>query len=251
MERNWEKNYLMESKISVILVSPKYGGNVGATIRLLANFGIKNLIIVDPRVDLKSEEINSLSVEAKNLVKIKVFDNLRDALKNFSLIFATTSSRGRKKLKIENIKNLKIYLKNIPEKTKIGLLFGPEDRGLSTDELLFANKIFKIPTNPAFPTLNLSHAISIALYELNLHKIEEKKLTKLPENKEIQNFYKHLKEILLEIGFLHKNNPDRIMIDLKSIFSRAIPDKRELIILRGILSQIKIYPDIIQKRRIF
>jgi len=248
LEERKEKNYLMENKISVILLSPKYEGNVGATIRLLANFGLKNLIIVDPRVDLKSNEIKSLSVEAEKFVKIDVFDNLKDAIKDFSIIFATTSGRGRKKLKIEGIKNIEKYLKGIPEGSKIGLLFGPEDRGLSTEELLFANKIFRIPTNNSFPTLNLSHSIAIALYQLNLYKISEKKFEAKPSKKEMEGFFNHLKKVLLEIGFLHKNNPDRIMIDLKSIFSRALLDKRELKILRGILSQILLYPEILRKR---
>lgn len=236
----------MESKISVILVSPKYAGNVGASIRLLANFGIKELIIVDPRVELNSEEIKSLSVEADKFVKIKVFESLKEALRDFSIIFATTSSRGRKKIKVENIKNISNFLKNLPKGSKIGLLFGPEDRGLSTEELTYANKIFKIPTKPSFPTLNLSHAIAITLYELNLFKIEEKNLIQRPSKKEMEGFFEHLKKTLLEIGFLHKNNPDRIMVDLKSLFSRAFPDKRELKILWGILSQILIYPKILK-----
>ncbi|MEJ5167462.1 MAG: TrmH family RNA methyltransferase, partial [Thermoanaerobaculia bacterium] len=79
----------MANKISVILVSPKYGGNVGASIRLLANFGIEELLIVDPRVDLKSEEVKSLSVDAEKFVKIKIYENLKEAVKNFSIIFAT------------------------------------------------------------------------------------------------------------------------------------------------------------------
>ncbi len=239
----------MVNKISVILLSPKYEGNVGSTIRLLANFGINNLIIVDPRVDLKSEEIKSLSVEAMKYVKIKVFDDLREALKDFSIIFATTSGRGRKKLKFEDIKNIGKYLKNVPKGSKIGILFGPEDRGLSTEELLFANRIFKIPTNPSFPTLNLSHSVAIVLYQLNLFKIDEKNLLAKASKKEMEGFFNHLKKVLLEIDFLHRNNPDRIMVDLRSIFSRTFLDKRELKILRGILSQILIYPKILEKRK--
>lgn len=240
----------MENKISVILLSPKYGGNVGAIIRLLANFGIKELIIVDPRVDLKSDEIKSLSVDTEKMVKIKVYENLREALKDFSLIFATTSARGRKKTKVEDIKNISNFLKNLPKGSKVGLLFGPEDRGLSTKELSFANKIFKIPTNPSFPTLNLSHSVGIALYECSLHKIKEKNLYKKANKKEMEDFFEHLKRVLLEIGFLHKNNPERIMLDLKSIFSRAFPDKREIKILRGILSQIMVYPKVLKARKL-
>lgn len=236
----------MANKISVILVSPKYGGNVGASIRLLANFGIKELLIVDPRADLKSEEVKSLSVDAEKFVKIKIYENLKEAVKNFSIIFATTSARGRKKVKVENIKNISNFLKKLPGGSKIGLLFGPEDRGLSTEELTFANKIFKIPTNPSFPTLNLSHSIAIVLYELNLHNLKEKDLIQKPSKSEMDGFFEHLKKTLLEIGFLHQNNPERIMIDLKSLISRAFPDKRELKILRGILSQILIYPKILK-----
>lgn len=237
----------MENNISVILVSPKYEGNVGSCVRLLANFGIKNLAIVDPRVDLKSKEFFSLSTEGIKSVKIKIFGSLKEAVENFSIVFATTSSRGRKKLKVEDIIKIKDYIMEIPKGTKIGLLFGPEDRGLSTEEIQYANKIFKIPTSPFYPTLNLSHAVAITLYEMNLQKIKENNSIKKPNKKEMDGFFEHLKKVLLEIGFLHKNNPDRIMLDLKSIFSRAFLDKRELKILRGILSQILIYPKIIKK----
>lgn len=238
----------MENNISVILVSPKYEGNVGSCVRLLANFGIKNLIIIDPRVDLKSKEFFSLSAEGTKFVKIKIFESLKKAVENFSIIFATTSSRGRKKLKIEDIRKIKDYIREIPKKTKIGLLFGPEDRGLSTKEIQYANKIFKIPTNSIFPTLNLSQAVAITLYEMNLQKIKENNSIKKPSKKEMDGFFEHLKKVLLEIRFLHKNNPDRIMLDLKSIFQRAFLDKRELKILRGILSQILLYPKIKEKR---
>lgn len=234
----------MENNISVILVSPKYEGNVGSCVRLLANFGIKNLIIVDPRVDLKSKEFFSLSAEGIKFVKIKIYKNLKKAVENFSIIFATSSSRARKKLKIEDIRKIKDYIREIPKKTKIGLLFGPEDRGLSTEEVLYANKIFKIPTSPSFPTLNLSQAVAITLYVMNLQKIEKNNSIKRANKKEMEAFFEHLKKVLFEIGFLHNNNPNRIMLDLKSIFQRAFLDKRELRILRGILSQILIYPKI-------
>lgn len=237
----------MENSISVILVSPKYEGNVGACIRLLANFGLNELILVDPRVDLSSKELLSLSMEAKDFVKIKIFKDLKEAIKNFSLIFSTTSHRGRKKIKVENIRKIRNYIKNLGKNEKIGILFGPEDRGLSTKEIILSNKIFKIPTNPHYPTLNLSHAVAITLYELNLHKINLKALSKRASKKEMEDFFQHLKKVLIEIGFLHKNNPERIMLDLRSIFSRAMLDKREVRILRGILSQILLYPKILNK----
>ncbi len=238
----------MVSNISIILVSPKYSRNVGAIVRLMANFEIKELILVDPRVDLKEDEFKSLSRDAIKYINLRTFDTLKEAVSNFSLIFGTSSMRGRKKLKAEPLCNLKNYLKILPSSSKIGLLFGPEDRGLSTKELLFANKIFKIPTSSKYPTLNLSHAVAITLYELNLHEIKKNKAKKATK-REMEGFFQHLKEVLLEICFLQENNPERIMVDLKSIFQRAFLDKREVKILRGILRQILTYPIILEKRK--
>jgi tRNA C32,U32 (ribose-2'-O)-methylase TrmJ len=45
----------------------------------------------------------------------------------------------------------------------VALLFGREESGLSTDELLCCTHLCSIPTGRAQPSMNLSHAVAVAL----------------------------------------------------------------------------------------
>jgi TrmH family RNA methyltransferase len=234
----------------VVLVSPKYPGNVGAVMRLMGNFNIKPLHIVDPRADLADPALLSMAAGGEKRVKITVHAALPEALKPFQVVLATSSGRGRKKTPLKDIADMPDYMKNLPAKARIALLFGAEDRGLSQEELSLAHEVFHIPTHRTFSVMNLAQAAAVVLFEATRLQFQTRsEQAALANGRELQGLFAHMREVLLEIGFLHDDNPERIMRDLKHMTLRTLLDPREVLILRGILRQVSNYPVVLKARK--
>jgi tRNA/rRNA methyltransferase len=141
------------------------------------------------------------------------------------------------------------------------LIFGPEDRGLNNDELSQAQRFIYIPSNPAYPSLNLAQAVGICCYELHewmanlgLQHQGADLLTQsglaLPEQPsgyfprsapldQLEGFYQQLEQVLLTVGYLYPHTADSRMKKFRRLFGRAMPSSEEVAMLRGILSQVE------------
>lgn len=151
--------------ISVILHRPKSPGNLGAVARVCKNFGVDSLIIIDPRCDTNHEDAQRLAMHAKDILCNARIEDSLDILYEFDCIIATTARRGD----ADNIRRIAMTPRELAGRIfhdmHIAVLFGPEDDGLSNDALALAHITVCIPT-AGFQSLNLSHAVSIILYEL-------------------------------------------------------------------------------------
>jgi len=227
----------------IVLVSPKYPGNVGAVLRIAANFRIRTLHVVDPRADLTDPELFSLAQGAEDRVKMKVMPTLAEALRPFQAVVATSSGRGRLKPALKDIADMTAFLDTLPARARVALLFGAEDRGLSQEEMSLAHGVFRIPTTPRFPVMNLAQAAAVTIFTaVRAPRAGTAPDKALADGRELQGLFSHMRDVLLEIGFLDENNPDHIMKDLKNICLRALLSPREVLILRGILRQVRNYP---------
>ena len=156
------------SNLKVILVEPNGPLNVGSVARLCSNFEVDELRIVSPKCDIFSLEAKKMALKGqKFLDNCKIFHNLENAICDCDLVLASCGRINVSKDSFfessEDIFNWTITFKKIKN---LAIIFGREDSGLTNDELLLANKTFNIPTSMNNPSLNLSHAVSIALYEL-------------------------------------------------------------------------------------
>ena len=171
---NLEKNF---SNLKVILVEPNGPLNVGSVARLCSNFEVDELRIVSPKCDIFSLDAKKMALKGhKFLENCKIFDDLEKAILDCDLVLATCGridvSKDSSFESSEEIFNWTISFKKI---NNLAIIFGREDSGLTNNELLLANKTFNIPTSKNNPSLNLSHAVSIVLYELN--KSSKKNIT--------------------------------------------------------------------------
>jgi TrmH family RNA methyltransferase len=235
----------------IVLVSPKYPGNVGAVMRLMANFGLRTLHLVDPRADLADPAVASLAAGAETRVRVKVFAALPEALRPFHAVLATSSGRGRRKPVLRPLAALPAAAAALPAGARVALLFGAEDRGLSLEELALAHAVFRIPTHRAFPVMNLAQAVAIAMHAAvgpgSVPRAEAGQ--PLAATRELEGLFGHLRDTLLDIGFLQGPNPDRVLADLRQMALRARLGPRDVLILRGILRQVKNYPRVLASRR--
>ncbi len=209
------------------------------------NMGIQKMMVVGNR-DLDDEAVRQMATHvAKHIVEgIRHFDSLDEALADFSWVVGTTARQGSGRGPVVPPRRMGEILAGLSQKNEIALLFGPEDTGLTNDDLRFCQTLVTIPT-AGFKSLNLSHAVMVICYELLLARMqnEDRIAPKLAGTKELEGMYAKLKETLLAIGFLLPDNPDYWMMHLRRLFSRTTLLAREVKILRGICRQIEWYGD--------
>ncbi len=236
-----EKNF---NNLKVILVEPNGPLNVGSVARLCSNFEVDELRIVSPKCDIFSLEAKKMALKGqKYLDHCKIFDNLENAVFDCDLVIASCGridiSKDSFFISSEDIFDWIFSFKKI---NNLAIIFGREDRGLTNNELLLANKTFNIPTTKNNPSLNLSHAVSIVLYELNKSSNrnfnKELEVFNLASSKQIHDSFVEIEEMLLGVGYLLKHTSRAKISKFKNYISRANTSMHEINVLRGIVHQI-------------
>ena len=221
----------------VVLVEPKYSGNVGAVARSMANFDFKHLYLVNP-CEL-NDECYARAMHAHSILdEAKIFDDFNKAVENLDYLVATSSIESSSDKKhLRNALELDDFISKIFDvEGKIGLVFGREDYGLYNDEIAACDIMVKIPTSSSYPSLNLSHAVNIVLYSLYVKNKSDKKHKRVIGNVEKQKLYQFFSELLDEINYPdHKK--ENTMVMFKRIMGRAMPSKWEYHTLMGVLSK--------------
>jgi tRNA/rRNA methyltransferase len=230
--------------VYIILHLPKRSGNVGSSARIMKNFGLKNLRIVSKRNPAATVQAKKMAVHGYDILrKAKTYKSLFDALKNLHIVIGTTGKFHKDAPDNVGLPDMRKIL-SLSEKNKIGFLFGPEDRGLSGEELSLCNYSLTIPTSPEYLSLNLSHAVCIVGYELfgqvagsRIEPVAKQMATRAS----MERMYETMRELYFKVGFLDKVNPQRMMKMIRNIYGRSEIDDREGRILLGVLKQINWY----------
>ena len=237
-----ERNF---SNLKVILVEPKGPLNVGSIARLCSNFEVDELRIVSPKCNVFSLEAKKMALKGqKYLDESKIFKKIEDAIFDCDLVLA---SCGRIEVSkdsfFESSENIFNWTSSFKKINNLAIIFGREDSGLTNNELLLANKTFNIPTSKNNPSLNLSHAVSIALYELNKSSkknVNQKlEVLNLASSKQIHDSFLEIEELLLGVGYLLKHTSRAKISKFKNYILRANTSMQEINVLRGIVHQIK------------
>ena len=224
---------------SLILVRPQMGENIGGCARSMKNFYFfDELRIVSPRDGWPNEKALRNATGGSDLIEsAQIFDNLDDAISDLEFIYACTARPRDMNIKSIEIKDLKNdYNINL----KSGVMFGPENSGLSNDEISKSNKIIYIDANPKFPSLNISQATMLVCYELrnlaNLNSFDNKQ--DLATKGEIEMLLDHLFLELENSKFFKVDEKKPIMKrNIANIFNRIDKlSKSEIQTLRGIVS---------------
>ncbi len=233
----------MLSNIRIVLVRTYHPGNIGSAARAMKTMGLSDLALVNP-LDFPSAEAQKMAASASDILdNAACFKHLYDAVKDCSVVIASTARNRGYDLPQLLPEESAQHLVFSSQQNKVALLFGPERMGLSNEDLQYAKYRVSIPTSPAYGSLNLAAAVQTLSYEIfkqaNAEQNKQQKASAqrdLPSTRQMQQFYSHLEETLNETGFIFKKHPGQIMQKLRTLFARAQPDKTELNILRGILA---------------
>ena len=230
--------------LKVVLVEPNGPINVGSIARLCSNFGVNELRIVSPQCNVFSLEVRKMALKGQSYIdNCKIFNTIPEAIFDCDLVLATCGRIDLSNdIKCESPEAISTWISSFKEINNIGILFGREDRGLSNSELLFAHKIFNIKTSQNNPSLNISHAVSIILYELN--KCSKNNLKKdlqvfnLASSKQIYESFIELEDMLIKTGYLLKHTSYSKISKFKKFILKANTSSHEINVLRGIVHQI-------------
>lgn len=226
---------------TVVLVRPRVPGNLGSVARAMKNFGVADVRLVEPacRPDEESEMLASGAEE--RLHEMRRFGTLLDAVAEFDAVIATSSLRGRAEQRWLTLRELPGFLASLPPGARVAYVFGPERSGLTEEERSRASATLTLPTEPSFPTMNLSHAAAVVLA---VHRAfadpapapggEEE----LAASREVEAAIEHWDRALDAIGFYDTGHRERSLRDWRRIAAGRPMAAREVAMLRGVANRI-------------
>jgi tRNA (cytidine32/uridine32-2'-O)-methyltransferase len=238
------------NNVKIVLVETSHTGNMGSAARAMKTMGLTNLCLVNPIIKPDSQSI-SLAAGASDIIKqAQIFSSLEEAVAECSLVIGT-SARPRS-LQWPNLTPKECGDKIIAEAshhTQVALVFGRERVGLTNDELQKCHFHVGIPANPDYSSLNLAMSVQVLCYEIRMSMLSAQDTSSLlntcdkndiqyPKDEDVERFYQHLEQTLLQTGFINPHHPGQIMGRLRRLFTRARIEQQELNILRGILTSI-------------
>jgi TrmH family RNA methyltransferase len=226
----------------VILVEPKSPGNVGFASRVLSNFGVTRLRIVgdDPR---EESEAKIFSVHALDLLEsAEIFPDLESAVGDMHASWAATARAGRN----HSVTRALVPIGELPNPLKmdgnVALVFGREDIGLTNEEIALCDLAFTIPVAPSYPSLNLSHAIAVVLYELYSKYAPEKPLepteARPATREEREMVYHFFDQVIDKLEIKDYRKPIAKQV-FRNLLGRAYMTGREVTTMTGIARKLK------------
>ena len=241
----------MLDNISIVLMEPKYPENIGAAARCAMNMGISRLIVIRSEAPDQEKMLKMATHKAAGLIQgLKRFRRLDEALEPFSHVVGTTARQGRKR-RIENSPRFMLdTILPLLENNQVALLFGPENRGLTNDDLKYCQTTVTIPTAD-FSSLNLAQAVAILCYELywgvmysgkDLHSAP-----KLATSHELEGMYEHVEKMLNRIGFLRTDDSSYWIRNIRHFLGRVGLRAKEARIIRGFCRQFLWYEEQLKK----
>ncbi|MDQ2634656.1 MAG: RNA methyltransferase [Pseudomonadota bacterium] len=233
---------------AIILVEPQLGENIGMVARAMANFGLAELRLVNPRDGWPSEKARAAASRADHVLDgVVLYDDLRLAVADLNFIFATTARErdGFKQVRgpVEAGRALRSRVK-AGEKT--GILFGRERFGLNNEEVALADEIVTFPVDPEFASLNIAQAVLLMSYEWMKSGLESETDTNFSgpdvrpaEKHQLQGLLDHLERALEARGYFRPAAKKPKMVDnLSSVLTRPGFTEAEIKVLRGVVSSL-------------
>ena len=237
---------MQKDKLAVVLVEPQGAMNIGSVCRAMGNFSVSDLRLVSLCGDHLSRDARLMAVKAAPLLEnARVFTSLEEALSDCVMSFGTTRRFGQYREGLIHPDEAARNLLPVAEEQTVAMVFGREDKGLLTAELDLCQHLITIPTDSELPSMNLAQSVVLCLYEIQKARGDRAGLQhgrkKLADNKQLESLYQHMRESLVNIGYLNPQNPDHILRSFRRILGRAALNSREVAILRGLFNQIDVF----------
>jgi tRNA/rRNA methyltransferase len=238
------------SNCRIVLVHTHYAGNLGATARVMRNFGLSDLVLVAPYAYTTNPEAQRMARDGLSILNsARIVPELSDALADCVYSFATSSMTAG----VWRSGTIGTVAEKMPElfatshSGPVAVVFGPEPHGLSNDEIGYCNGVVHIPVDAEYGSLNLAQAVAICCYELRKAWSNAENTSRgqpeVPGRSvapfaEQERMFEHLREGLTAIGYLFGDKTDSLMHAVRHLIGRSQPTPQEVKLLHGLARQM-------------
>ncbi len=241
------------SEPAIILVEPQLGENIGAAARAMANFGLSDLRLVNPREGWPNDKARAAASRADHVIdRARVFASLEEAIAGLGFVFATTArAREVAKMVVGPHEAVRRCRGLIAAGAGVGVLFGRERTGLTNDEVALADEILTMPVEIEFSSLNVAQAVLIVAYEWRLSGLADEaaalpfegSLASPADKAVLIRLFEHLEAALDEAGFFRPpEKKPHMVLALRAMLQRARLTDQEVRTLRGAIAALERRP---------
>jgi tRNA/rRNA methyltransferase len=233
----------------VVLVRPRFAGNIGAAARVMRNMGLSDLVLVAPEADPSDPEARRLSTHGEDVLeRRRTVADFGEAVSDCLLVAATSARVGglTRRQFVGTPDEISPRLVEAMTNGPVALVFGPESSGLSNAEVSRCHYLIHVPTDPQYPVLNLAQAVAICTYELRRCWLRQSPVpTLLPPLEASAPFadqeraFEHLRKALEDVHFLWNEKSDSLMHALRHLLGRAGLSPMEVDLLHGLARQLR------------
>ena len=221
--------------ISVVLIEPEKEENIGRVARVMKNFGYSHLVLVNPKANHLGNKAMALASHADDLLRsAKVI--AKKGLGGFDYLVGTTAILGAD----SNITRVPILPREAAgiiskKKLEIALLFGRESMGLSNEELSMCDVLISVPASKNYPTMNLSQAVGIVLYEIFVACGEKNITSHIPYARKLDKdiLLALINSIVDNMEFPTKEKKETQKKVWKRVVGKSLLTKKEFMALMG------------------
>ncbi|MBL4851673.1 MAG: RNA methyltransferase [Gammaproteobacteria bacterium] len=227
----------LSDRIRIVLIATSHPGNIGAAARAMKTMGLQRLVLVSPKSYPHADATARASGADDVLANAQVCTSLAQALQGCHYVFGLSARERTIPWPQMSPRQCADYAAEQGE-AELALVFGREHSGLTNEELEACHYHVSIDANPDYPSLNLAAAVQIMCYELRLASVQPLiKVGSLPAPvDELERFFEHLEQVMIDVEFLDPEQPGHIMRRLRRLYMKAEPDKQDINILRGVFS---------------
>jgi TrmH family RNA methyltransferase len=234
--------------ILVVLHEPQELVNIAHVVRGMKNFGVRDLRLVNPR-EYEAYRVEGIAHQTQDvLARVRTYQSLEAAVADCVHVVGFTARGRTAKRNLQRPREAAAEVAAVANTGPTALLFGREDKGLSNDALDRCHRVVTIPSDPAYPSLNLGHAVIIMLYELALAEGAEARPFKSPRRSadaadvaELERLFVDVARALHAIDFFKTRNEDGVMRTMREIAHRRPLDEREVKLLRAMAIEVTKY----------
>jgi len=227
--------------LAVILFGVEHPGNLGAVARAMKNFGVTDLVLINPLCEPGAAEAKNRAKWANDVLATARIGGF-ELLDEYDLIVGTTAELGND----YNLPRTPLFPRQLAEKLSemdgsVALVFGRESDGLTNDELKRCDLTVTIPTSPDYPTLNLSHAVAVILTHLTTEHhapsiAEHYPLVKAAAKRQL---LKLIDETLDAMTFQTPEKRETQRVLWRRLLGKAVLTQREAMALLGFFKKTK------------
>lgn len=245
----------MLANVRIVLVNTSLPANIGAAARAMKTMGITDLRLVEPKVFPSAEATSLASGASDVLASAQVVATLEEAVADCSLVLGTSARSRTIPWPLMDARQAGEAVRIESEAQKVAIVFGREDRGLTNEELQRCHYHVCIPSDEEYGVLNVAAAVQVLGYEVRMAHLlaaeqpvpEEQRMPvqflrwdeEVVPHGDMERFYAHFEQMLLDTGFLAPDNPRQLMARARRLFGRVRLDRIEYNMWRGVFTRLQ------------